>query len=161
MANGGWRMADGGWLIKDHMEKRKKLAPTHKIVGIFDRKQYIEQMTACLTRRARLSWHNGKLLAKAAPGDTVEILTTDGDPTPIRVTEQQIKVADHLFSRYEWLEDYIAEEVELAYRDTGNVDGEQYVLEEVRGEHAIENAIAIYERRGFRDVRAVPITETQ
>jgi hypothetical protein len=134
------------------------LAPTHKIVGVFDRKQYIEQMTARITKRARLNWHNDKLLAKAAPGDSVEILSMHGGPTPVRVTELQIKVADHLLSRYESLEEYIAEEVEVAHRDAGRVDGGQYVLEEVRGEHAIENSVAIYEQRGFRDVRAVPIT---
>jgi hypothetical protein len=136
-----------------------KVGPTHKIVGVFDRERYIEQMTARITRRARLNWHNDKLLAKAVPGDTVEILSTHGDPAPIRVTELQIKVADHLLSKYESLEEYIAAEVELAYRDAGHVDGEQCVLGEVRGEHSIENTVAIYERRGFRDVRAVPINE--
>jgi hypothetical protein len=138
---------------------RTKQGPTHKIVGVFDRKQYIEQMTARITRRARLNWHNDQLLAKAKSGDTVEILNTHGDPTPIRVTELQIKVADHLFSRYESLEEYIAAEAELAWRDTGHVDGEPYVLGEVRGEGAIESAVAIHERGGFRDVRAVPIGE--
>ena len=143
------------------METRtgRKLGSTHKIVGVFDRKQYIAQMTARITRRARLNWHNDQLLAKARPGDTVEILNTQGDPTPIRVTEVQIKVADHLFSQYGSLEEYITEEVELTHRDTGYVDGKQYVLEEVRGLHTIENIVALYERRGFRDVRAVPINE--
>ena len=133
------------------------LGPTHKVVGVFDRQQHIEQLTARITRRARLNWHNDELLAKARPGDVVEILNTHGDPTPIRVTEVQIKVADHLLSSYESLEEFIAEEVESAHRDTGYVDGKQYVLEEVRGEHTIENTVALYERRGFRDVRAVPI----
>jgi hypothetical protein len=136
-----------------------KSGPTHKIVGVFDRKQYVEQMTARVARRARLNWHNDQLLAKARPGDTVKILSAHGDPTPIRVTELQIKVADHLLCQYESIEEYIAEEVKLACRDAGHVDGEQYVLEEVRGGHTIESAVAIYERRGFRDVRAVPIAE--
>jgi hypothetical protein len=135
----------------------RKLGPTHQIVGVFDRQQYIEQMTARITRRARLNWHNDQLLAKAAPGDTVEILSIYGDPAPVRVTELQIKVADDLLSRYGSLEEYIAAEVEMAYRDAGHVDGERYVLEEVRGEHIAESAIVLYEQRGFRDVRAVPI----
>ena len=136
-----------------------KLGPTHKIVGVFDRRQYIEHMTARITRRARLNWRNDTLLAKARPGDTVEIVSVHGDPTPIRVTELQIKVADHLLSEYDSLEEYIAAEVKLAQRDAGYVDGEQYVLEEVRGEYSIGNAVALHERGGFRDVRAVPIAE--
>ena len=135
------------------------MRPTHKIVGVFDRERYIEQMTARITRRARLNWHNDRLLAKARPGDIVEILSTQGHPTAIRVTELQIKVADHLTSRYESLEEYIAEEVEMAYRDAGFVDGEQYVLEEVRDEDAIPSTVAIHELGGFRDVRAVPVAE--
>jgi hypothetical protein len=135
------------------------MGPTHRIVGVFDHQQYVEQMTARITRRARLNWHNDRLLAKAAPGDTVEILGIHGHPTPVRVTELQIKVADDLLSRYDSLEQYIATEVALAHRDAGYVDGEQYVLEEVKGEHAIPDTVAIHERRGFRDVRAVPIRE--
>ena len=138
---------------------RRKLGPTHRIVGVFDQKQYIEQMTARITRRARLNWHNDRLLAKAAPGDQVEILDTQGRPTRIRVTELQIKVADHLLSQYESLEDYIATEMELVHRDTGYADGKEYVLEEVQDAHAIANAVAMHERGGFRDVRAVPIRE--
>jgi hypothetical protein len=49
--------------------------------------------------------------------------------------------------------------MELAYRNPSYADGELYVLEEARDGHAIENKVAVYERRGFRDVRAVPIAE--
>jgi hypothetical protein len=142
------------------MEKRTKLAPTHEIVGVYDSKQYAKQMTAIYTEQARLRWHNDKLLAKAKPGDTVEILTKHGSTTPIRVTELQIAAAHYLFSRYRSLAKFIADEVMDAYRGTGYVDGKQYVLKEVRGERTIANAIATYRSRGFRDVRAVPIDAT-
>ena len=135
------------------------MRPTHQIVGVFDRRQYIEQLTARITRRARLNWHNDQLLAKATPGDTVVILSPQGRPTRIQVTELQIKVADHLVSSYASLEEYIAEEIEMARHDAGYTDGEQYVLEEVKAERGLANAVVIHEQGGFRDVRAVPIAE--
>src|SRR5262245_34643996 len=138
---------------------RRALEPTHKIIGIFDRKQYIEQMTARITERTRLDWHNNKLLVAAKPGDMVDILTRDGYTTPMLVTELQIKVAHNLFSRFGSLDKYIAEEVKWAYRDSGYVDGQQYVLKEVGGERTIASTVAMYQQGGFRDVRAVPIDE--
>lgn len=143
------------------MEKRKKLPLTHKIVGVFDSRQYARQMTAIYTEQARLRWHNDRLLAKAKPGDTVEILTKHGSTNPITVTELQITTAHYLFSRYRSLAKFIADEVKDAYRNTGYIDGKQYVLEEVRGERTIASAIARYQSRGFRNVRAVPIDEAQ
>jgi hypothetical protein len=140
--------------------KKRNLAPTHKIVGVYDSKQHVKQMTAIYTEQARLRWHNDKLLVKAEPGDTVEILTKHGSTTPTRVTELQIAAARYLFSRYPSLARFIADEVKDAHRDAGYVDGKQYVLKEVRGERTIANTIALYQGRGFRNVRAVPITET-
>src|SRR5262245_27824940 len=137
----------------------RNLEATHKIVGVFDRNRYVDQMTARITEHARVTWHNDKLLVKAEPGDTVEILTQHGDPTPIRVTALQINVAHQLFCRYPSLDRYIAEEVQEAYRDSGYVHGKQYVLKEVRGEHISASTVVVYQRSGFRDLRAVPIGE--
>jgi hypothetical protein len=134
-----------------------KLAPTHKIVGVYDRKQHVKQLTATYTEQARLRWHNGKLLVKAKPGETVRVLTTDGYTTAIRATEEAIKAAQYLFSRYRSLEKFIEDEIKVAYRNTGYVDGKEYVLKEVRGERTIASTIARYQSRGFRNVRAVPI----
>jgi len=139
--------------------KGKKLAPTHQIVGVYDSTQYVRQMTAIYTEQARLRWHNARLLAKAKPGDTAETLTRHGHTTPLRVTELQIVAAQYLLSRYPHPAKFIADEVKDAYRNTGYIDGRQYVLKEVRGERTIANTIAHYQSRGFRDVRAVPIDE--
>ena len=137
----------------------RKLAPTHKIVGVYDRKQHIRQMTEVYTEQARLRWHNGKLLVKAKPGSTVDIVTRYGDTISTRATQQEIKAAQYLFSRYRSLDKFIADEIRDAYRSAGFVDGREYVLKEVKGERGIVAAIARYQCRGFRNVRAVPIGE--
>lgn len=137
----------------------RKLAPTHRIVGVYDRKRHIQQLTVIYTEQARVKWHNSKLLVNAKPGDTVRITTRQGYTTQVRAEEQEIKAAHYLFSRYLSLDRFIADEVKDAYRATPYVDGKQYVLKEARGERTIANAIATYQSRGFRDVRVVPITE--
>ena len=141
------------------MEKKTKLVPTHKIVGVYDRRQHVKQLTATYSEQARMRWHNGKLLVNAKPGQTVRILTKDGSTTAVQATEEEIKVAHYLFSRYRSLDKFIGDEVKDAYRNTGYVDGRQYVLKEVRGKRTVATTIAHYQSRGFRDVRAVPIEE--
>jgi hypothetical protein len=137
----------------------RTLTPTHKIVGVYDRKLHIQQLTAIYTAQARLRWNNSKLLVSAKPGATVRVTARQGYTTQIRAEEQEIKAAHYLFSRYPSLDKFIADEVKDAYRRTDYVDGKQYVLKEVRGERTIAKVIATYQSRGFRDVRAVPITE--
>jgi hypothetical protein len=137
----------------------RKLAPTHRIVGVYDHKQHVQQMTAIYAEQAQVRWANAKLLVNAKPGDTVRITTRQGYTTQVRAEEQEIKAAHYLFSRYLSLDKFIANEVKDARRGSGYVDGKQYVLKEVRGERSIANAIANYQSRGFRYVRAVPIDE--